>query len=205
MVRIDMSNVDAREKAFGEYGDTVWLVYILFSERLKQHKREQNLTNVQIAGFKDTAEYDNTPDNQITIKANMVAAITAPVPRLDTKKNAYLVPSADYYLRFVDTLKFTDVYECIWGSNYEIREYLPKVFESLCKEAQLRNNRLGSLIHDINQTQPLKIPNSTIQQVYEEIKIDLLDEWDKFTRARKQETADGDQSKYELLLVNVII
>lgn len=188
MVRIDMSTVAAREKAFGEYGDTVWFIYRVFSERLKRRMKEQGVSKYQTAGFKNAKEYNEAPSYQHEVSYSMVDSMTAPIPRLDTRQNPYLVPSSKYYLRFVDTLNFKDVYECIWGSNYEIRNYLPNVFESVCNEAQFQNNRLGSLINDIKQTQPLRIPNNTIQQIYEGIKSDLLNEWDKFTRVRNQET-----------------
>lgn len=105
-----------------------------------------------------------------------------------TDSNVYLVPSSDYYWKFVETLHFNDVHECLWGSNEEIRQYLPKLFEVMCKEAQEHSNRLGGLLNDIKQNRPLRIPNNFYKQLYAEIKDDLWNEWSDFTRAKSQDT-----------------
>lgn len=187
MVRIDMATVAAREKRFGEYGNAVWFIYGLFAKRLRRRKLDQKLTNYQIAGFENKEAYDNADSFRKVVSVKNVANITSFTPKLYTDSNAYLVPSIEYCHRFVATMGFKDVYECLWGSTDEISQYLPELFEVMCDEAVQHQNRLGRLLHELEQQRPIKIKNSSHDQLYLQIKDELVDEWNKFTRAEKQE------------------
>lgn len=79
-------------------------------------------------------------------------------------RNKFLFPvvgAKDYYLAFEKNLEFEGAYEILWGTVTEILDYLPKIFELLCKaEYELEKN----LLQDDQNNDKLSHTKTLIEQ-----------------------------------------
>ncbi|MFT8466273.1 MAG: hypothetical protein ABF662_06840 [Liquorilactobacillus satsumensis] len=180
------------------YHQSMELIFKLTAARLMKRKNDLNqilkeqgshylVTNEIIAGRKGENKFQDDFNEVVTIE--MVSHILN--NKRSPKKNTYLFPNTFveyYYDQICKNLKFDSYYEMLWGTDDQIKEYLPNVFHQLMNDARNGDDvSIRILFNNVLEAISLEKPKSDeIRLLYAKIQKEFFDEWKKFTSAQKE-------------------